>query len=242
MCINWEAISAIATTLSTGVVALTILEMKKQRRATYLPQLHIHNKKFFIKKTKKGRPIFWRESNIKYDDKVEQSPDISIEVLNVGFAPAINVKIELDYDIDKMSKAIDGFKSIKLVKQKSDNSNSTIYMFDVSGNIWPLVLENENTIEYSVIKAGESIFIKLPHTIKNYINAISIIHQSNDNNYFDFEYKIPMIMKLRYKDISMKSINEDLFVYVKTLIINSEQDSDFIKGDISFIMKKANIL
>jgi hypothetical protein len=242
---SWESLSAIATCLGTVAVIITVYEMKKQRFATYLPQLLLHNTKFYIGTTKEKRPIVWQGEYKKLTEEEknnEQSTDLLLKISNVGLAAAVNIKISFEYDFKKIEKCIDDFHSTKFTKKGSLENNSLLYLYEDGNNIWPFHIQQDKTIELSVLKICEDYYIKLPTTIKSLINIIAIIHRTNSNDaYFDMAIEIPVIIHMKYNDISLNTINRRQKMLCNIQIMDLGNNNSDIRGTLEFVEGKRKI-
>jgi hypothetical protein len=241
---SWEALSFLVTLVGTIAVIVTVYEMKKQRYATYLPQLLFHNTKFYIGTTQKKRPIVWQgvyKRLTKEERNIEQSTDLLIKLTNVGLAAAVNVKIDFHYDFRKIEETIDNYKSSLLTKKGSSGKKKILYLYEKDNNLWTFNIHQDDPVELSVLPVNEEYYIKLPETIKSFINTIIVLHHNDEDEYYDIKIQIPAIIDMNYYDISLNKINRKQEIICNVQIMNIKNRNSDIRGTIVFIEKKRKI-
>lgn len=231
--INWEAVSAITALLSFLGLAFTLREMKKQRIHTYIPVLVITNPHFIISNNSQGIPSIWKHDIEEKADEYNIWYELNLN--NIGFGTANEVKVEWIIDIDKLNKNINEVDSENYyVKQATDNH----YLYNEFGFF--ISDDNRDIIdEIPFVTNGQAIKTRMPSSVKDYI---SFYYLAKGKQVESFKYieagELPIIIKVSCIDLSAKpriyeyKIKYDLYVDVKNI---DKPNMNVIYGKMFFI-------
>lgn len=112
---DWFSILTLFGTFITAVVTLiTVLEIKKQREASYHPELYLGNQSVvFYGHKVKGLFLPFRYSTERQENiKDWYSHSISMDITNLGFAAAKAIEYEWSFDIELTFKTINKANSV----------------------------------------------------------------------------------------------------------------------------------
>lgn len=245
-----EILAAIGTFISALVALYTLLEIKKQRKSTYKPELFLDS--FFFELA--TNPFFVEEeklmkfkNNVKGNKKSKKRKDESIYVnyylenLGFGFAKLIECKWEFDFE-----KAI---KELKKIAPKNIE--------------WSQILEytsmnfengNHDSFNYNELKVQKIDFIApddknsekksetFPHCIiKIYVYYLIFKHNlyffEAKNFHYEYFKSLPNIkLKLSYKDLNGELYRKSLILEINAFSTQIEEIMDCTKNVSSFVI------
>lgn len=135
---EWISLGSSFGALSAALVALfTLLELSRQRKSAYKPDLCVLKKQFSIKLGRMGiiadlpMAIDWETKDLALDNMVSMA---SIRIVNVGFGAAKHIKAKWRFDTDSILEEVNQIaqqtfqsfyleKSESLLSVKSRNKN-----------------------------------------------------------------------------------------------------------------------
>ena len=152
-------ISSGGTFISTIIILFTLLEMGKQRRSAYKPDLILAKQRFYIYQSQKETPFIWSTELLNEKEVEQHKKQMHIKAFNIGMGGAKSVEISYTFDVKlllDMIKELDKdehfsieydqehkykfiySKSLGVILHKSDLSFSTDYLLATSVEKEPL--------------------------------------------------------------------------------------------------------
>jgi hypothetical protein len=164
--------SSLLALIGVLVALLTLREMAKQRRESYKPRLIFQNKNFFLQKNSNGTPCFLKE-NANAIRKLYE-PLFFLELKNIGLGSAHNIVVRWKYDQTKMIRRLSQYaQKTQLVRVNPDNHFE--FLFDKeSQKGYGFFINNsdEERTRMAFLCSNDSIKVKIPETLHNYITFI----------------------------------------------------------------------
>ena len=240
---DWVAVGSIASVLVALVTYGTILEIKKQREQSYMPELIIDNgKKFNLYTTEDIQFMYWHENKVKEIKEITTTfvYDFTLDCFNIGRGTAKYINVRYEIDFNKMKSAIENTGRVSIDKIGIDENNNTSFNGKF-GDTRPLGFGSINDLhlEYIFIhdRNEDAFKISLPKIYLSLFDAfiLSEVYSGNEH-WMENISKFPAIkLKMSYKDIANK-------VYPKEFTISFKVHSAAITtGEPSFISGIINI-
>ena len=219
--LSWEAISSLATLLAAFATFWTVSEMKRQREASYRPDLSapdvlIHCSQFYNPNQTPKFTIEYGNENI-------------LIFHNLGFGVAKEIQIEWEnnyHEIIKLIEIKDTSKEFKFTL------NGNTLLMEAWGNMWPRVIGDMQR-NSNFLYPDDELSIKIPDTylLLVTIYAHLVFKEIKVNNKFDFNLP-STTFKISYKDIGGKQ-------YEKRMILLTEVNQ--LKGIDPIVANSHNI-
>ncbi len=207
--IDWVLVVTFITALATFY---TVLEMKKQRVQSNMPNLILRNeKRFYLYKDttiNNFEYLHWHDTRLTDTIQIESKAyhKFDIDLFNIGVGTAKNIRFS--YKIDDR-KIINVLHSIGEVKVETLDLEKNGLSFEAKYGIVPLGFSiAKSDICYSEIfipREDNSFKLKLPSIYLSMFNAfvLSLTHKQNKTEYFD---KFPSLkLSIVYQDIANNS-------------------------------------
>ncbi|WP_108944189.1 hypothetical protein [Shewanella halifaxensis] len=223
--------SSIGALAAASISLFTLLELFKQRRASYLPDLCLVQKRFQLKQSDYmdiKLPLIWHDVN------GEQSSFMyfaTIELLNVGFGAAKNISVKWEFD---------ELKFVEAVNQLAQETHQPFFITENDGTLRVNVKEGKgcsgstkhsfNQFEYLLPlnhgSTGREISVPSSYTMLTSIYLSLFAVKSPYNDFCFDDVNIPRLqLKLQYYDIGKRKIRSShlLECYVGSI---SKDDKD----------------
>jgi hypothetical protein len=232
-------VGSIATTLSAFAALWTLLEVKKQREQSNMPDILLWpEKRFYLFRQGNGESTqyqHWNETHILDEKTIETIGNykFSIDCFNIGIESAKNIEFKYEIDIENMKSFLESLEEMKIENfEVSENINYggklNNHKFSFGMNIGKVDL---CFIQPFIEEGSEKVFkLKLPQ-IYLYIFNTFILAILNKEIFtrLTFNDKFPPIfLNISYEDIAGKP-------YLKKYSISLKIDSscaDYFSGNV----------
>jgi len=220
--IDWQTIATIASVATLIFLYLNISELVKQRKSMYRPMLCIPNINFMIEKDKTGLPNIWIRA---LDQKnIGLPPIVDIQLLNVGLAAALNVKITWLLDISNITKNFNELiesGNKKISKRNKPNDFQYFYETNIPHQYGFIINKDVEVSYYSVINKEGMAELRIPDQLFNYISYY--LYEkfiSRGNNREEEKINLPIRIKMEYYDLGNTKIDQELFCEIESIRYN----------------------
>lgn len=199
-------VSSIGTFISSIVVLFTLIEINKQRKAVYRPDLVFSNSRYFLYWDMVKSDLFpglWYPQErppgvTKYDEKL-----IAVNGFNIGLGAAKSIEIEWEFNIDYFIKQISEKDKAGNFKIEWELQNQAVLAVETFGKKFSINTKVDNHQQIDFVLPSHidknSLQIRLPFS---YLILTSIIYylelKSED---CDIPFLPPLRMTVNYTDI-----------------------------------------
>ncbi len=240
---NWiAAISAIATLVA-------VLEMKRQRKLSIMPELaFLHEVRFKVFKETDVYDLDWSnwtEHELDFSNNVTFVKTLFYEIdcYNLGLGHARNVKIDFDFDCQRIKSFLQELKSIEIDILKLDNETSTLGGLYLKKQIGiSSTTRNNLNLKIPFIISSEKVpvKIKLPDI---YLYLFSLFISSTlaekENEILNRKFP-PLKMKMTYADITQMEYkkNYEISFSIDSYVISYQThpaNKSYLSGLLSII-------
>lgn len=200
--VEWVSLLSSIGVLLTALVALaTLLELKRQRKASYRPEIGLSTERYILVINELDKGLFnivWRDS-----ENIEDSHPF-LNIVNIGLGLAKNIKISWDYDVEKHIEIINKLKKDieldidvyiedGLLKIKGKEKQYFISLDEADSELGYIVNNKDGN-------GGRQLFI--PHIIMKVLPLLTWVYQKTYKEDIIFNSKLDSIeIRIDYKDI-----------------------------------------
>ena len=218
---SFSIVANMATLLTALATLFAVLEMRRQRKSSFRPDLVVVNESIVAEKHPTisfPAPIRWHEPEVIYSGAVSVTTiapirlDYSVRVYNLGTGPAKDLIFEWSFDLSKLVEAVNSLSQRLFAGQfieltsanwlkftsKSDGSNE----INLDGD---LKREEDFLLPSSIIHSP--CLVRLP---SSYINLISSYVQLSAKSGMDGipNFQIPpLCLKMTFRDMDGSSVH-----------------------------------
>ena len=162
-------LTQIATWITVLLVFLTLIEMTKQRKATYKPDIVISNHTIYAYISKLGFPDIWLDKRIDEENGLETFEDqlsFQIPIHNLGLGPARDIEFRWEYDSNTFIKMVDQLKSYSPVEFNLLITEPNMLHFEI-----PDIYQSYINLEAELV--SNKLFV-LPYSMESVSDKISL--------------------------------------------------------------------
>lgn len=214
-------LAGIGTFISALIAAYTVVEVKKQRRSSYMPELILETYGvywYWNKSLKEDHKFEFKESALnEFDNKVQNKKGIlvlfSLENIGLGVAKYINIKWDFD-----MESALKKIKQVLPNDYHLDDSDDSIWIKRGEEFIGWLPRHQIRNVSLDFILPNKNVKkLSIPNVIiKTYIYYMifknKLYHEDADMIYEDLNDLPLLFMTLQYTDFMKKSYNKQFSI------------------------------
>lgn len=208
------------TLLTALATFLTVLEMYRQRRASYKPDIIIHNSKHdvYMYRDADDKETTFRFFGTGNTDGYA-SKFAKLQIVNLGVGVAKNVEIEINFDIEK---------AIKLIQEKNESNGFTFNLGNSNNSKKEIIYISNKDLDFFHVgepyrktaipfivtndRTGSEVYIEIPRA---YLALLTIFLDTD--RYLPNPKKHEYINKNNFPELEIKINYEDLGggVYIK---------------------------
>ncbi|EIV8656357.1 hypothetical protein [Vibrio alginolyticus] len=208
---DWISLGSSVGSLVAALIALvSLLELIRQRKSSFKPDLTILASTFKIKHENESDslPLFW-ENDESHDD---------LQLVNVGLGVAKNLEVRWKYDAQKMlNKAIDGFPQNSTYNGKVTVEDNIVQLvLDPSNIPLPMMFGETSNLAYiiPVSVSSESYYLPIPTSYKILV-SLWVSNRFSHSMGWDFDDIEPLELILSYWDVGDYKHQEKLNIKPK---------------------------
>ncbi|NJL70959.1 MAG: hypothetical protein HC888_04740 [Candidatus Competibacteraceae bacterium] len=196
--LDWNTISAISSILAFLAIILTLIEMRTQRKHTYLPVLVLSKPYFVVQNDGRGVPSIWKDS-------IEDSGKygnmwVDLELLNIGFGPANEITIQWRVDKEEMSTRMKEVNKngIFEVNETRESIHYTYkgYGFEFADH------DADMTSQIPFVVNTQSTPVRLPMCVKSFISFYYLGLSKLQKGIVAVDTQMPLSVELSCNDLS----------------------------------------
>ena len=195
-------IPGLATLLAVVIALFTLLELSRQRKASYRPEIGILGKSFLLSKDRLSGTDLVLDWHSEEEDLSINNNNPHIKLINIGFGTAKNVNAKWDYDIDSFIESINNIdeKNRTYTVEKGDlflelrKDGKSIYSTNAFLNTWKF----EHIIPVNVVKGGRELYLPPAYVL---LISILLSFAVKDGGLFENLYIPELKLRLEFKDI-----------------------------------------
>jgi hypothetical protein len=229
-------LATLGTLLGVCISVGLLLETRKQRQQSYQPQLFIRDQQFWLEKNPNGTPCFMKSTS---EHRAQlYGPQFVLKLENVGVGTAHSIGVYWRYPARRYTReVIDLGKSTK--RLVNDYQNHFQYLFNEGADTgYGFLLDDPSDEKRSVsfMKSGETLDIRLPETIKNYLTFMPYLQLMKDSFPHSIDLKLTDIgIDFIFSDISGRQRRQRISIYIEIYAMGQEQyDSNYAFGTLFF--------
>jgi len=218
---DWNAVLAVISFLALVAVIFTLREMKRQRSYTYRPLLAIEQKQFVIQRNDGGIPTIWK-------DTYEHSADIYqlpfyFNLYNIGLASAHDVEINWKVDVAILEGKLKNYLNDPTQLTKNDYpGHPSNYSYHNNDNTYGFSIEGDDFIQRTALVHNHSNYqLKLPGGLQSFLSFFPVLlYKEKQQQRLEMTLDIPIKLEMKYKDLSEKTMIQNLNVKVWIYLID----------------------
>jgi hypothetical protein len=217
-------LAAIGTLLGVCVSIGLLLEMRRQRQQSLQPQLFIRDQQFWLQKNSNGTPCFMKLTSDYHDHSY--GPEYHLKMENVGVGTAHSIGVYWRYPARQITREIVALGG-STKRLKNDYGNHFQYLFAEGGTVgYGFLLDDPADEKKSVsfLKSGESLSLRVPETIKNYLTFMPYLRLLKEGFPHSIDIRLADLrIEFTYMDISGRQKRQVVGVYAEVYAMGKEE-------------------
>ncbi len=212
---NIELLAQIATWVTAFLVLLTLLEMIRQRKSTYKPDVVISRAPIYAYLGKVGLPSLWFSHKLT-DEEIETVSSVregySIPVHNLGLGAARDVQFSWSYDIEEFIHQIDlisKYNPVRIEISILDENYLKIEVYERMHSGTDINSDLEKSVDFilpaSIESEGFKLFVPSSYIMLVSIYLLNLVYREKKDESFNINIlniDLPSLeLKVLYRDI-----------------------------------------
>lgn len=217
---TWDQVLTLLTALTGTLASLaalwTVLEMRRQRRSAYKPDLLFKECNFSLDRPVEGSPL------IVSTEPRESGPELrrpaGIEMYNAGLGPARHITIEWRYSVEQFVDLIGALSSSATSPITASTTGDWVSIDWPTGYSSSHNLRNQGDSDILVVPAGTTFELRLPPAYAELVAAYLGV-QAAATRTSRWETIPGLTMIVKYRDLEDSEHSVDLLLQPEPVIV-----------------------